>query len=461
MSKKPNSLAVNNLTNPAILPTALYFSVHFNNEDEYYEFVSSYTMAESIISRQILIESKIIPKYFEIVGINSIFDLKTLIAPIDIKKFGDGWVITDQNVLEDDDNYLKINYSTFLSERIKNSELPLELAQLKKKNELQRAINYFNKPKIVDDHFCISLEEENDFKLCPFDYQFPQKCVFAMPFCILGNKNPIKNFELKISNEIESEEIFQDILQKSFNNTSLEILGFDLLEDAGIYDSDLIDDAFTKNIEKIINEEKNKIIYYEDFPVFVSFNDDKQLDIRLSFLTFDMYAQNVFLNDIDEDLEFNYHEYNLKRLMVSDLLDDLGLEYYYVLGQRIDFIHEPEMANHVIAKVKERVVIDGQVYFEDSDNHINGKEEDASLASMVIVTASNYPIFILTMQSEKHIVKQVNAYILNLNNMENDMEIITEYFSNMGGKGLEHIVIDDTPDMSYCEHCLKLNGIFL
>lgn len=461
MSKKTNSLTINNLTNPAILPTALYFSVEFNNEEDYYNFVTKYTVAESIIARQILIESKIIPKYFEIVGLNSIFDLKTLIAPINMKKSENGWVFTDKNVLEDD-NYLKINYSKFLSEKIKNSGLPLELAQLKKKNELQRFINSFNNPKIVDNHFCMSFEKDNSYKLCPFDYQFPQKCIFAMPFCILGNKRPIENFELKFSSGIELDKGFEYILQKSFDNTSIEILAFDLLEDADIYDSDLIDAEFTTNIEKLINERKNKIIYYEDFPVFVSFNEDKQLNIRLPFLTFDMYAQNVFLHDSDDDVEFEYYGYNSKRLAVSDILDNLGLEYYYVLGQRIDFIHEPEMVNHVIAKVKERVVIEGKIYFEESNhNHLNRKEEDASLANMVVVKTLDYPIFILTVQSDKHIVKQVNAYTLSLNDIENDMEIITEYFSNMGSKDLEHIVVGDTPQMTYCEHCLKINGIVL
>ena len=98
-----------------------------------------------------------------------------------------------------------------------------------------------------------------------------------------------------------------------------------------------------------------------------------------------------------------------------------------------------------------------------SNHHVVGKEDDASLVSLVMIDSLVYPLFVLTMQDKKHIVKQVNAYSLNTHdvsddNMNDDMEIVSDYFLNMGDKNIKHAVADETGNLSYCKNCLKING---
>lgn len=459
MSKKSqkNKIA-NHLTNPEVLSSAVYLSAHINNKEEYDDFVNK-IQNNKFLLETLISENNIIPKYFDILPCETVADLNVFISPMVLRKIDNGLQIVDEEF--DDDVHVQVDYSSFLSYQIQHTDIVKKLVNLKNEGKMPNFLTGIDLVQKTDNRFVISLEDKK-IDLCTIDYEFPQTCVFVIPFVLLGNKKPIEKFADKLSVGIDLDEISDDIssyiMNDMFGDTVINYCFFDLLSNASNYKVILSDALFLKDVEKSIKNMQDTIVYYDKYPVFISFNENEHLDIRIPFMTFDMYANSVF---DDEDVEFGYSDFIDSMHNSMDIISDLGLDYSFVLGQRIDFAHEPEMRKNVISKIKERSVIEGDVFLEESDHHISSNNSQDASANMVIVETLNYPIVLLTLQSGKNIIRQVNAYIMNPEKHEEGLEEITEYFSTFGGEDIEHTIIGDVLEMSYCETHLKIHGLVI
>lgn len=465
MSKnKPSQSLINNLTSPALLYTAIYFTVYLESKKEYLELSNQITHKVKEI-RKALMETKVIPKYFDVLVLDKLEDLKLLVAELTLEINGDkAQVINTVENKEEKDNIITMDYANFLTEKIKAKDLPLLNTLITEKlyNKLPEVITTYNDPKLINDAFMMDLNGKLDFKIVDLDYEFPQKCTFAIPFLILGNQGPIEKFENKLYVGIELPEKMEVEIQKIFNNSSIVLHDYDLLENASIYDLDLKQNKLIKEIEKTIENNIDNILYYNDYPVFVQINKDKQLNIRLPFLTFDMFAQNGMINEEDMiDIELSYANFNNTRLMVAGILSDLGLDYSYIIGKKVDFHHEPEMKKSVLSKVMARDIINGNIFFEESDHHIVKDEKSATIVNLSCVQSNFYDIFIITKQNKKEILRQINVYLLEQDfEDEESLSQIADFFLEVNPE-LEHVRVDHIYDLSYCEHHLKLNGLVL
>jgi hypothetical protein len=456
-----SNASINSLSKPAIALTGLFFSVTIESEKHYLQFVEQTSKKIGLI-REALLQTQIIPKFFDVLASDDLHDLKTLIAPITMEldsRFG--MQPTREPYDDTRDDQMQMSYAEFISLKIDNSDFPQRLANLKNNNALPHVLSNYNGPVLSDGHFFLDFNSEDKTKLCDFDYQFPQDCVFAVDFNILGNKNPIDNFKNKCS-DIELNESFQDFLQTTLNNTSISVLGFDLFSDASIFGLTLEENAFKQQLNDVLKIKNNTVLTLNGIPLFISFNDNKEIRLRLPFLTFDMYAQNVLLPEEHELVELLYASHEIKRHNISSILDDLGLDYDYVVGQRIDFVHEPEIQNNVIAKVMARDIIEGNIYYEESSHHAQGEEEHATSVNLALAFIDEMVmVVIMTMQDDNGIVKQINSYFLNPDLIDNPLDDVSDYFLSLGSKDIKHVALNEPIDITYCEHHMKLNGIVI
>lgn len=465
------------LNNPAVRACAVYFSVYLESEEEYYDFISQDTYEKNLQLCHALIQSREIPKYFHVMTLDALYDLKALKAKMTMELFEEEDNMVNMQVTrkeyDDEDNHLiQLSYADYLAEHFESSEFAQKIAQEITKRGVSAdkplVIEANSQAEIVDDYFCLDYEGESDYELTAFDYHFPQKCVFAVPFLILGNEKPLEKF-IEKTDGLELND-FPWLLTEIYGEDveDIEMLGFDALEQAHVYNIELVQADFEHEIEQVLQEQKDSIVHFDDFPVFIHFEAKKQgkktvneVKIRLPFLTFDMFAQNILLPEHTEFVEMLFHSHVMRRLMVSDVLANLGLDYDYVVASRIDFVHEPEMQASVINKVMSREAIAGNIYYEESAHHIDGEADDAKLATMVQVHIADYPFFILTVQDEENIVRQVNAYMIELHDAENDLAEIAGYFNTYGGEALEHVVIEGNHHMHYCEEHMQVSGLVI
>lgn len=455
-------IPVNNLTNPKVLPTAFYFSVSFENKKEYLSFLKKDVSNESVFLNDILVENKLTPKYFSLIGMDRLFDLKAITSTMYLEPTGEGFAIqeSDMENLEEDEDTVEMDYAQFFYHAMSNDAQTKVLAEQKNNGKMPNLMVSHHHPIIENNHFVVKVSPDQKHELCLFNYQFPQTCVFALPYLILGNKGPIEKFSDKLFMGIDLPEEIDEILQEVFENNTVEFIAFDTLENAGFYTGELSNEEFRINVENAIDNHQDKIVFYEDYPVFI-YQVENELNVKIPFLTFDMHSEHLLSSETYDPQE-DYIRHMNKKNFITEMLDDLGLEYQYVLGQRVDFIHEPEMASHLLSKVKEREIM-GDVYFEESTHHVDGREADADLASIVTVDLESLdgkPVMILTMQQDKNIVRQVNAYSLG-DDVDQNIETIMNYFSEMGNKEVEKVIVDGVHELNYCEHCLKLNGAIL
>jgi hypothetical protein len=465
------------LNNPALKACAVYFSVYLESEEEYYNFISQDSHEKNLQLCHALIQSREIPKYFHVMTLDTVYDLKALKAKMTMELFEEddntvNMQVTRKEYDEEDNHLIELSYADYLAEHFESSAFAQNMSQEIASRGVTASkpvvIQSSNQVDIVDDYFCLDYEGESDYELTPFDYHFPQKCVFAVPFLILGNEKPLEKFIEKMDN-LELDD-FPWLLGEIYGEEveDIEMLGFDALEQANIYNIELVQADFEYEVEQVLQEQKDSIVHFDDFPVFIHFEAKKQgrktvneVKIRLPFLTFDMYAQNVLLPENTEFVEMLFHSHVMRRLMVSDVLANLGLDYEYVVASRIDFVHEPEMQASVINKVMSREAISGNIYYEESAHHTDGHAEDAKLTTMVQVHIADYPFIIMTVQDEENIVRQVNAYMIELHDAQDDLEEIAGYFNTYGGEELEHVVIEGNHHMHYCEEHLKVSGLVI
>jgi hypothetical protein len=456
------------LTQPSLIHTGLFFSIYLESREEYEAFISD-VKEKNLHLCQALIQSREIPKYFNLITLDEIYDLKSLLANLVLEIQEDGVQVTNQPYDEENDSLMEMSYGDYLQEKFTHLGLAQDVAhQINQNNHGNNQkpvlLQLHTQPDLVGEHFCLDFNGDNDYALCDFDYHFPQKCVFIAPFMILGNEKPLAKFTEKVE-DIDIKDDFQFLLEDLYDNDTIEVLGFDLMENASVYNMELIQADFEYEVDMALQSQKDQILYFDTFPVFIQFSQNqkkqKEAQIRLPFLTFDMFAQNVLLPEDTDMVEPFFHSHVMRRLMVSDVLANLGLDYNYVVGQRIDFVHEPEMQASVINKVMQRAAIEGNVYYEESTHHIEGDMDNAKLATLAQVHIPDYPFMVMTIQDDDSIVKQVNAYPIEVDYMEEAIEDIGEYFSTFGNQELEHIVIEGHHHMHYCEEHLKVNGLVI
>ena len=443
MSKKSKQHNVA-ITKPAVMHLTFYCTLEVEDVEEYNNFFENKSLINQKLT-YLVKHTDILPKYLKIIANDRLYDLNVLLAEIPFKKTETGLTFSP-NAQPEDEDYFALSYGKQLEladDDVINALFPKELPEM---------VNFYNQPHIENDIMYFKHPTKEEFYTKKHPQIFPQTCVFAIPLLVIGNKTPLEKFrETIINDSLDIDDDLVEVVEEVLGCEILE-LNIDDLFQYDAYDMPLITEKFIKDVSDAVTTEKRNIVQFMRYPVFVS-----KGNIRLSFATFDMFCS--FFSD-NEDVLLEYKIYSNQLLAATSILTDEGYEVEQVLGQRIDFFHEPELQQQVIENIMAREALE-HIYYEESNHDIERGEP--TLASLVCVEIDNSPLFIITLQNDDgNIVRQINAYITDLNqgDFSDDMDTVMEYFNALP-YDIPKIIEDEPHPFSYCPNHMKVNGLIL